>query len=61
MKLAILVDINYIYRISQTWCVKIAQAPVRQAKLATFSVETLIVSPTLFEFFVYMTRLGSAQ
>ena len=41
--------------------VKIAQAAVRQAKLATFSVETLIVSPTLLELSVYMTRLGSAH
>jgi len=39
--------------------VKIAQAAVRQAKLATFSAATL--SPTLLEVFVYMTRLGSAQ
>ena len=39
--------------------VKIAQAAVRQAKLATFSVET--PSPAPLELFVYMTRLGSAQ
>ena len=39
--------------------VKIAQAAVLQAKLATFSVETL--SSTLLELSVYMTRLGSAQ
>jgi len=39
--------------------VKIAQAAVGQAKLATFPVDKL--SPTLLELFVYMTRLCSAQ
>ena len=38
--------------------VKIAQAAVRQAKLATFLVETL--TQALLELFVYMTWLGSA-
>jgi len=35
--------------------VKVAQAAVRQAKLATFSVDSL--SPTLLELFHYTTRL----
>jgi len=45
MKFAIIVDINlYLSDIANLMFVKIAQAAIRQAKLATFSVETLTKS-----------------